>query len=254
MTELETERFLEYVTELGKRTVECGAQVRRAEDVMERVCAAYGFADCQVYATAAQLMVTVKTDAGRHFTQTRRITYTSNDLGALEDINAKSRRICEEKPAVEDMGAIIDEERKKPSRAVEALGFILPAGAFSVFFGGSVRDGLCAAALGIVVFAMDRLLRMKRMSKIVYTIFACFATGVLSQLLCKIGLGDNANFIMIGLIMLFIPTLAIVNGVREIFLRDIITGVCRLTEALMTAVAIALGFAAAIMIMGGAVV
>lgn len=55
---------------------------------------------------------------------------------------------------------------------------------------------------------------------------------------------------MIGDIMLFIPGLVIVNGVREFFYADILTGLYRLVEALLIAGAIAAGYAVSLM-MGG---
>ena len=56
---------------------------------------------------------------------------------------------------------------------------------------------------------------------------------------------------MIGDVMLFIPGLSLVNGVRELFYRDILTGVYRLVEAIILAVAIASGFGVAIYLFGG---
>lgn len=55
---------------------------------------------------------------------------------------------------------------------------------------------------------------------------------------------------MIGDIMLFIPGLVIVNGVREFFYADILTGVYRLIEALLIAGAIAVGYAVSLVIGG----
>ena len=57
--------------------------------------------------------------------------------------------------------------------------------------------------------------------------------------------------IVIGDIMLFIPGLSLVNGVRELFYADILTGVYRIIEALLGTGAIAVGYAAALLIGGG---
>ncbi|MDY4171562.1 MAG: threonine/serine exporter family protein, partial [Evtepia sp.] len=73
---------------------------------------------------------------------------------------------------------------------------------------------------------------------------------LLAQVCVGVGFGINLDRIMIGDIMLFIPGLTIVNGVREFFYADILTGVYRLIEALLMAGAIAVGYAAALM-MGG---
>ena len=54
-----------------------------------------------------------------------------------------------------------------------------------------------------------------------------------------------------GDVMLFIPGLALVNGVRELFYADILTGVYRMVEALLGAGAIAVGYAVSLMIGGG---
>ena len=87
-------------------------------------------------------------------------------------------------------------------------------------------------------------------TKIIYTVVACFLAGLLAQACVGIGFGVNLDLIMIGDIMLFIPGLVIVNGVREFFYADILTGLYRLVEALLIAGAIAAGYAVSLM-MGG---
>ena len=59
------------------------------------------------------------------------------------------------------------------------------------------------------------------------------------------------DVIMIGDVMIFIPGLSVVNGVRELFYADILTGLYRIVEALLGTGAIALGFALALMLGGG---
>ena len=77
-------------------------------------------------------------------------------------------------------------------------------------------------------------------------------SNILCALACA-GLipGIDLEMVVIGGIMLFIPGLALVNGVREMFYADILTGVYRVIEACLGAGAIAVGYAAALMIGGG---
>ena len=79
---------------------------------------------------------------------------------------------------------------------------------------------------------------------------ASFLSGLLALGCVGVGFGTDLDRIMIGDIMLFIPGLAMVNGVREFFYADILTGIYRLIEAMLIAGAIALGYAVALM-MGG---
>ena len=105
-----------------------------------------------------------------------------------------------------------------------------------------------------MIFATDRLLNHRIQSnqnRLFYTFLASFLSGCLAVLLVRLGLGHHADKIMIGDVMLFIPGLSLVNGVRELFYRDILTGVYRLVEAIILAVAIAAGFGVAIYLCGG---
>ena len=56
---------------------------------------------------------------------------------------------------------------------------------------------------------------------------------------------------MMGGIMLLIPGIAMTNAVRDMLIGDIATGMLRLTNAVLTAAAIACGFALSIILLGG---
>ena len=49
--------------------------------------------------------------------------------------------------------------------------------------------------------------------------------------------------INLGNVMLFIQGVAFTNGIRDMFSRDIITGMTRVVESLITAAVMAMGFA-----------
>lgn len=51
--------------------------------------------------------------------------------------------------------------------------------------------------------------------------------------------------------MLFIPGLIVVNSVKEMFTRDIVTGLYKLIEAALITVAIAAGFGLSFVLFGG---
>ena len=55
----------------------------------------------------------------------------------------------------------------------------------------------------------------------------------------------------VGVIMLLVPGVAFTNAVKDIFIGDTISGVMRLTEAVLWAAALALGFALAGSLVGG---
>ena len=57
----------------------------------------------------------------------------------------------------------------------------------------------------------------------------------------RLGLCGHSDKIIIGTLMNLVPGVALTNSIRDIIGGDLLAGITKLTEALMTAVAIALG-------------
>ena len=246
------ERFLENVLELGRQYVATGAEIKRVEDTLYRICKAYGFKHIEIYAVTSLIVITIKSESGHHYTQSVRVTDGSTDLGRLEEINALGRYICENTPDINELDEkILNYKKPKGKPVIKCLGYMLAAGGFAVFFGGSALDGVAAALIAIVIYLMDYNFVLKKMNNVVYTFIASFISGVLALVLAHFGIGTNADKIMIGDIMLFIPGLLLVNSIKEMFNRDIVTGLYRFIEAIFVAVAIAGGFALSVVCLGG---
>lgn len=252
MTSKECDAFLENVLEIGKRLVETGAEVHRVEDTVRRICSAYGFKDCEIYAVTSLIVATIKDGEGNHYTQSVRIMSSGTDLGRMEELNASSRYICEHTPSVEELSNIVHHyKRTKPKPVIKCLGYMLAAGGFAVFFGGNWLDGLASAAVAIAIYLMDYHFKLRSINTVIYTFVASLASGCLALLFVHFGFGMHLDKVMIGDIMLFIPGLLLVSAVKEMFNRDIVTGLYRLIEAVLVAVAIACGFALSYVILGG---
>lgn len=63
------------------------------------------------------------------------------------------------------------------------------------------------------------------------------------MLLARLGLGINSEAVTIGTLMVLVPGMALTNAMREIMAGDVISGLNRSAEAILTAAAIALGTA-----------
>lgn len=109
-------------------------------------------------------------------------------------------------------------------------------------------------AWGVLTVLPGQLVSVLGVKYVIYTFVAGFVSGLLALGLTRLGLGHQADKIMIGDIMLLIPGLLLVNAIKEMFNRDIVTGLYRLIEAVLVALAIAGGYALAFLVMGGATV
>lgn len=253
MTDKECEIFLENVLELGRRYVATGAEAQRVEDSMRRICLAYGFKNVEIYAVTSLIVATIKSPDGSHYTQSIRVAGGGTDLGRLEELNAQARYICENTPDVKQLTEEIQGYKKpKPKPVIKCIGYMLAAGGFSIFFGGSIIDGIVSALIAIAIYLMDYNFNLRNVNNVVYTFIASFVSGALAILITHFGFGDNTDKVMIGDIMLFIPGLLLVNSIKEMLNRDVVTGLYRFVEAVFVAVAIAGGFALSVLVIGGA--
>jgi uncharacterized membrane protein YjjP (DUF1212 family) len=231
--------------------LETGADVKRVEDTIVRICKVYGFDNPQIYTVTSLIVATIKDSDGNHYTQSVSSTKNSTDLGQLEVLNALSREICKNKPAIAELDKLINNvKRPKPKPLIKCFGYMLAAGGFAIFFGGSFVDGLISAVVAIAIYLMDYNFKLKNINNVLYTFTASFVSGCLAILLTHFGIGENVDKVMIGDIMLLIPGLLLVNSLKEMFNRDIVTGLYRLVEAVLISVALASGYALAIIVGG----
>ena len=86
--------------DLGKMMLISGAGVSRVEDTIERICLAYGAREVEAFTITSSIVVTVTTEDGDVFTQTKRIKYYKTDFHKLDRLNDLSRYVCREKPDI----------------------------------------------------------------------------------------------------------------------------------------------------------
>lgn len=252
MNQKQLNDFLEAVLNIGRLMIQFGGEISKVEDAILRICKAYNISKVEVHAITTLIVSTIKTEDGIISTQSVRVGRYSNNLGALEALNGLSRYICSTKPPIDEIPNMTNESISNVKMSYyHCIGYVISSGAFSVFFGGSWLDGIGAAIVGSAVYLMDKFLKVEDDSKLIVSLISSFIAGALSILLVKIGLGQNIDKVIIGVAMLYIPTLALINGVKDMFYRNIISGGFRIIEGILVGAAIALGFGMAIATLGG---
>ena len=241
--------------ELGEHILRSGGEVSRAEDTVSRVCTAYGAVTVDVTAILSVIVLTV--DFGEvSINSSRRLTEIgSNNLGRLSRLNDLSRRICRTCPSKESFLRELEHINRETnvSWLNYLVGCVLSAAGFAVFFGGSLTDGAFAGLLALPMCVLMRCLSNTKMNAIIAKFIVCFFGGVAAMLVGRSGIPCDVDMIMIGDIMNVVPGVLLTNSFRDLFGGDIMSGFFRMCTALLDAVAIACGYAVAILIFGGAV-
>lgn len=253
MSEAETERILSCILDMGELLLVSGAEVMRVEDTVKRLCTAYGFVRTDVFTITSSIVLTVHTHSGRVFTQTRRIVARDTDLERVANVNALSRKLCSEPVNAQVFRQQLDVIRKGRTYPhwVQAACYGGISAGFSVFFGGTIYDAVAALLSGLVLFGVLQFCRLLKLNSILQSILASSLTALAVVLLISAGIGQHADKITIGNIMLLIPGIAFTNSLRDLINGDTISGILGISEAIVKAVAIAIGFAAVLTQMGG---
>ena len=241
--------------EMGKRIIQSGGEVFRAEDTATRICKAYGADNVEVAVILSVLVLTVDI-GGETVNISRHVKDVgSNNLGKLARFNDLSRRICRTLPEKQEILAEIDEIDRKSNVKIwkKLLGGVLTALGFAVFFGGGVVDALLSGLIVIPMTLLSIYLDKLRMNAIIAKFAVCFLGGVLAMLSVRSGIECNADKIIIGDIMPVVAGVLLANSFRDLLSGDIMSGFFRLCTAVLDAVAIACGYAVAIVLMGGAI-
>ena len=223
--------------EIGAAMMESGGEVRRTEDTVTRINYAAGATDAQVWAVPGILTATViLTDNG-----TKRLGPEEIDLAELDRLNTLSRRLCR--------GETVDwtiTKRRIYSRRTRLLCTFLATAAFCIYFGGTWAEAVLCGGFGILVSGYRPALQ----SGFTAVLLDATVAGLLAFTPQALGLPLRGANILIGTIMLLVPGLTVGNALRDMIDGDLLAGLLQLAEAVLCALAIALGCAFALWLPG----
>ena len=238
-------RLLDFATDFGYELSMSGAETYRVEESVYRILGAYGV-EAEVYAVPNQLTVSITSPEGHPLTYMRRMGFHGNDLDAVERFSALSRRICAEKPDPETAMELLDQARKARREhhwLAILLGYFLGSAAFGIFFGGNLMDALIAGLGGILTGASSMFMDRFKANNFFKTMLASFPLAFIPYLFGALGVISNPDAAVIGTVMTLIPGLLFTYAMRDIIFGDTNSGINRIVQVLLIALAISCGTA-----------
>lgn len=249
----EYQKLLNIAIDLGHFLLEAGAEIYRVEESIQRVLYTYGVKHVDVFAIPSSITVTITMADDTCFTRLRRIYARGTNYQRVEDLNALSRYICAERPSVAEMSRRLKAIRQKKIYPywTMVMAFAGVSFSFTLFFGGDVRDATVAlfagALIRIVIHEMEFLhtngFFINLINSLLVTLIALFAVHY--------QFADHSDKIIIGTLMNLVPGVAITNSMRDVIAGDLMAGIMKGLEALLVALALALGTGLALIMMGG---
>ena len=243
------EELLEFAVSLANKLQASGAETYRVEETISHIIRAYGVEKIDSFVIPSCIMASLETEDGQVLTKIRRLKSGDTMIDGIERYSALSRRICTEKPSMSEARRMLRETEGSVCRYGSLIyyisAFFIGFG-FGIFFGGTVWEacagGVCCLATAAAVRLMGRL-----NSNAFFNSFVCsFILGFMANLLAAIGIGKNADIATIGAIMILVPGFLFTNSLRDVIYGDTMSGVNRLVQVLIIAIALVFGTSAGV--------
>ena len=242
------EELLEFAVALANKLQACGAETYRVEETIVRIVKAYGVSKVDTFVIPTCIMASLETET-QILTKIRRLKSGDTMLDGIERYSALCRKICAEKP---DM-----KEARRQLLAVQAsvcsygsfiyylAAFLIGAG-FGVFFGGALLEALASGICGLAAGAALRFMGKLNANAFFKSFVCSFILAFIANALTAVGLCKNADIASIGALMILVPGFLFTNSLRDVIYGDTMSGINRLVQVLIIAVALVVGSSAAV--------
>lgn len=232
---------------MGYHLAMSGAETFRVEDTVHRILRAYGV-ECEVFAIPNSISVSLEAANGKPLMLMKRIDFHGNDLETMEKLNALSRRICTERPEVDEAMTWLHETLaacRTYRTGVIYLGGVLVGLGFCLVFGGTLLDCLWAGLMGLIIGLVTRFMDKQEANPFFSTLLAACCMALPAYIAAGLGLMDSPDAAIIGTLMMLVPGLPITNAMRDIIYGDTNSGINRIVQVFLIAAALAVGTATA---------
>lgn len=233
----------------GRILLENGAEIRRTEDTMSRICSAGGACVTDAYATPGMLMISF-TWQGQMFHNMKRVTMAGTDLHKIEQVNALSRQLAEGQLSMDacyrSLCRIQEEPGTPPVR--RCTGAWLAGAGFALVFGATLPEAIAAAFSALLCMAF--LDTPGLLSPVLRTLAGSALITLTGTMAAQVW-GLRADPVILAALMILVPGMLFTTALQDCAAGDILSGQARFSMALLNAAAIALGNIGTLMLLEG---
>lgn len=252
---MEMKQVLVTAVDIGACLLVSGGGVSRVEDTINRICRAYGAKETDVFSITSSIVASVRDDSGEVYTRTKRIKEYHTDFTKLDQLNQLSRYICENQPDLQEVRKRLKKIEQGDGQSLEKRTLVsaVIAASFTVFFGGGWQESLAAFVIGGLVMLFREYMKKFLINRMFLDFLSAFLVASAAYGISKTGSALGYGEVIIGNIMLLVPGVAFVNGLRDMISGDTMSGILTVCESVILAVFLAGGSFAAIVLWGSVI-
>jgi len=240
-SELFYQDLLDTCLTAGELMIEGGSEMYRVEDTMVRIAKSAGEPDPRVFVVPTGVFMSL--DHG-NYCQSILIHERNINLELVDRINSLSRAFADKKITLQEVKREVDKIARGgfPTFPIwlQTVGAAILSATLMVMFMNNYDwvDFPAAAVVGAIGFLsfyyFKRFTNVKFLAELVAAMVMTVIAAGLVRLFPKMII-DN---ILTGALMPLVPGLALTNALRDLFKGDILSGMVKICEALLTAFAL----------------
>lgn len=245
----QAQQALDAATLAARMMLECGGEIYRAEETAIRMCHAFGLRVADIMCFPTGLVLSVTLENGENLSRVYRIRERTLQLEQLDQVNSISRAVAAGQLDPEGACQALEAFRRKapPSPLLLSAAFAVSAGFFSVMFGGGLKEFVIAFLAGGLTQGLIPVFRRLHAQPLLIPLIAGILASGGALILIRL-MGGNQEAAISGAIMPLLPGLAMTNAVRDTMRGDLVAGMARSVEALLSAALIAAAVALVLML------
>ena len=174
--------YMEPLHLAGRLIMENGGETCRVEETVLRMGHAFGFREVECFAVPSGLFVSYRKSDGTIETAVKRIRRKGIDLTRIDEVNAISRHLEQEKMSCQEVLSQLKAVERRPSRLSPlqmAGAAAMSTAGWSLMFGGGVWDMVTAFFVGLLIEWVTLLMDKFHMQTLVATLAGGFLAAFL---------------------------------------------------------------------------
>lgn len=229
----------------GEIMMKSGAEIYRVEDTIVRICKACNVSYVECFATGTGIFLSLDTGnpGDDMYTFLKRIDSTSIDLWKISEINSFSRKFSTTDLSVEKGLELLKkiDAQKTYRLPVKFLGACFVGLSFCLMIGGGIAECLGSLLAATAAYGLSFIIDKLKFNNFIRIFLSCALVTSIALFLDFTGFTSFIGPIIIGAVTIFLPGVAITNSARDLLSGEMLAGLARGTEAIISAVAIASG-------------
>lgn len=236
--------YMEPLHLAGRLIMENGGETCRVEETVLRMGHAFGFREVECFAVPSGLFVSYRKSDGTIETAVKRIRRKGIDLTRIDEVNAISRHLEQEKMSCQEVLSQLKAVERRPSRLSPlqmAGAAAMSTAGWSLMFGGGAWDTVTAFFVGLLIEWVTLLMDKFHMQTLVATLAGGFLAAFFPMAVNRLTGVLVVEAAVAGALMPMLPGLAMTNAVQDTMRGDMVSGISSAVSAAMSAVLLAVG-------------